>query len=264
MARQTGPLFFTGRVGDLSFYKNGNLYLVRRAAGPSRKMIMTLPQFEHTRHNLSEFGHCSAAGKALRRALCTLGPLPDPQLYRRLTRQLCLIKNQDLLSPRGQRRVTEGLKTRKGKSLLRHFAFYPKRPLRKVLPGAAKIAPDGTIRLGLKGLRFPKGASVIVLRALCLRANPDGSLYTTYRFSEVTLVHGEKQQMARLQPLQPTPVHDNGLYFLQLSCYTDDHQGLQALAGGTYDSLGYISAEPEKRRGKHKAKKTTYLKRPGK
>lgn len=257
MARQTGPLFFTGRVGDLSFYKSGNIYLVRHAAGPSRKMIMSLPQFEHTRNNLSEFGHCSAAGKALRRALCTLGPLPDPQLYRRLTRLLCLIKNQDLLSPRGQRRVAEGLKTRKGKSLLRHFAFYPKRPLRKVLPGAASLAADGSIRLGLKGLRFPKGASVIVLRALCLQPNPDGTRYTTYRFSEVTLVNGEGQQMARLQPLQPTPVHDNCLYFLQLSFYTDDHQGLQTLAGGVYDSLGYIITEAEKGIGKRGAKKRT-------
>lgn len=229
MARQTGPLFFTGRVGDLSFYKSGNHYLVRRAAGPSRKMIMSLPQFEGTRHNLTEFGHCSAAGKALRRALCTLGPLPDPQLYRRLTRQLCLIKNQDPLSLRGQRRVTEGLKTRKGKSLLRHFAFYQKRPLCKVLPRAASLAPDGSIRLGLKGLRFPKGASVIVLRALCLQPNPDGSRYTTYRFSDATLVNGEEQQMARLQPLQPTPADDTCLYFLELSCYTDDQQGLRAL-----------------------------------
>lgn len=255
MARQTGPLFFTGRVGDLSFYKSGNTYLVRRAAGPSRKAIMSLPQFEGTRNNLSEFGHCSAAGKALRRALCTLGPLPDPQLYRRLTRLLCLIKNQDLLSSRGQRRVTEGLKTRKGKSLLRHFAFYPKRPLHKALPGAAKIAPDGTIRLGLKGLRFPKGCSVIVLRALCLRPNPDCTRYTAYRFSEVALVNGEKQQMARLQPLQPTPADDNCLYFLQLSCYTDDHQGLQTLAGGAYDSLGYVIAELEKGIGKRGVKK---------
>src|SRR5262245_53484293 len=49
MAKQMGPLFFTGRIGQMSFYKEGDEYRIRMVGGASRKKVLKHPRFEMTR-----------------------------------------------------------------------------------------------------------------------------------------------------------------------------------------------------------------------
>ncbi|CAN5878274.1 hypothetical protein BH11BAC7_BH11BAC7_28520 [soil metagenome] len=69
MSKQTGLLRMKGRLGGLSFYKSGNVDIVRVANGPSKERIASEPNFARTRENNAEFGGCSTVVKALRHAI---------------------------------------------------------------------------------------------------------------------------------------------------------------------------------------------------
>lgn len=69
MSKQTGLLRMKGTLGGLSFYKRGNVDLVRVANGPSKERIASEPNFARTRENNAEFGGCSTVVKALRHAI---------------------------------------------------------------------------------------------------------------------------------------------------------------------------------------------------
>jgi hypothetical protein len=69
MAKQAGPIFFEGRLGDLSFYKdNEGNYLVRQAGGPSRDKVKHHRSYTNFRKTGSEFGAVSSTCKLIRYA----------------------------------------------------------------------------------------------------------------------------------------------------------------------------------------------------
>ncbi len=71
MARLTGDLGFTGKLGNISAYRSkatGGIVL-RTKGGPSAKQVKKGAAFENTRFNNREFGGASTAAKALRDAL---------------------------------------------------------------------------------------------------------------------------------------------------------------------------------------------------
>jgi hypothetical protein len=82
MAKQAGPIFFEGRLGNLSFYKdcNGN-YLVRGIGGPSKEKVKRDRVYANFRKTGSEFGAVSHTCRLVRRAFrpytrhCTEGTL---------------------------------------------------------------------------------------------------------------------------------------------------------------------------------------------
>src|SRR5687767_352147 len=103
MARQEGPIKLTGRLGDLCFYKCGEDYLVRQKGGPTRKQLKESPKFVRVRENNAEFGNCSMAAKLLRQTVRCYMRTRDSLMYRRLTKIMTQVKNNDLVAPRGKR-----------------------------------------------------------------------------------------------------------------------------------------------------------------
>ncbi|HLN96134.1 MAG TPA: hypothetical protein VK183_10920, partial [Flavobacterium sp.] len=124
MAKQSGIFKIEGKIDELSFYKRGDVYLVRNKGGVSRERLMNDPAFQRTRENISEFGMVASASRILRH-----GGAPvfrrayDPRLHNRLMRLMTLAKNLDTLSRRGSRQVAEGFRTAEGRLLLRGFDF---------------------------------------------------------------------------------------------------------------------------------------------
>ncbi|MBS1600837.1 MAG: hypothetical protein JST75_21635 [Bacteroidetes bacterium] len=51
MAKQIGPIFFTGCVSDLTFYKWGGQYYVRQKSSLSRNRVLHDPTFKKTMEN---------------------------------------------------------------------------------------------------------------------------------------------------------------------------------------------------------------------
>jgi len=236
MARQVGPIKITGTIGDLSFYKSGDDYLVRMKGGPSKKKIMSSPSFVRTRENISEFGACSQAGALLRKGLNGLLPLKDSYVYRRMTQLMGRIKNYDRTSLRGERSVDEGLKQAEAKQLLYDFSFTAN-PLNTVLIKTPLITDKHELLVDTDALVFPNGCDYVVIKAVLL--HPDFKKQTLERFSftEGLVFAGEQGAKLRLKPENPSTNYALNFYFLQLNFFTKDGNPLQH---GALDNLGCI------------------------
>ncbi|RPE08683.1 hypothetical protein EGT74_16735 [Chitinophaga lutea] len=79
MAILTGPLAFTGKIGDISAYqiKGTNKVVIRKKGGVSGKRIKTAPEYERTRQNNSEFKGCTMLTAAIRDAVYPVTHLGD-------------------------------------------------------------------------------------------------------------------------------------------------------------------------------------------
>jgi hypothetical protein len=119
MAKQKGAVKLSGTIGDISFYEANNEFLAKEKGGPTREQVLKGKSFERTRENAGEFGRCSKGGKLIRTALLGAGtPLSDPTAANRLTERLVRVMHSDTVSPRGQRRVQQGMLP-----ILEHFEF---------------------------------------------------------------------------------------------------------------------------------------------
>ena len=59
MARQAGPLFFTGTIDDITFYKMEGQYLARKKSSLNRRQFRTDPRFARSRQSAAAFGEAS-------------------------------------------------------------------------------------------------------------------------------------------------------------------------------------------------------------
>jgi hypothetical protein len=108
MARQTGPLKYSGTIGDIRHFKIKGLKgsFAGLIGGPSAEQIATAPEFARTRENMNEFGGCALAGKAVRVGLASvLSNMSDPQVTGRLTAIMKKINLEDGSEARGQRAI---------------------------------------------------------------------------------------------------------------------------------------------------------------
>ncbi len=59
MARQAGPIFFTGTLDDITFYKMEGLYYARKKSSLDKKRFRTDPRFKRSRASADRFGEAS-------------------------------------------------------------------------------------------------------------------------------------------------------------------------------------------------------------
>jgi hypothetical protein len=106
MARQEGVLQINGKLGNLSFYKSKEGYLIRTKGGVSAQRLRTDPAFERTRENWVEFGQAGGAAKLVRTALrVTLQNSADRRMHNRLSQVFMKVVQADAVHARGQRLV---------------------------------------------------------------------------------------------------------------------------------------------------------------
>ncbi len=109
MARQKGIIKLEGRVGDLSFYKNGSEYYAREKGGVDGDRIKKDPAFARTRENGAEFGRAGKAGKVLRNALkVPISKSADKRVASRLSKKMLEVIHADATNLRGERTVVDG------------------------------------------------------------------------------------------------------------------------------------------------------------
>lgn len=177
MAKQNGILKIEGTLENLTFYKGADGYRVRTKGGVSRNRILNDPTFVRTRENVSEFGECATAGKVLRLATGGLvSKAKDGKLASRLTGVLAKVKNNDLVSARGQRKVGVGIETEEGKLVLKGFDFNVKAPMENVLKtafvfDAATGSLDFTDFNAAEHLKGPNGATHFSMQNAVLDLN---------------------------------------------------------------------------------------------
>lgn len=66
MAKQAGPVFFTGTIDGLIFYElNGEYYVRRLGKYKNKKQMRRSPKYERTMKNADQFGEASALCKQI-------------------------------------------------------------------------------------------------------------------------------------------------------------------------------------------------------
>ncbi len=109
MAKQKGIIKVKGTIGDMTFYRSQDGYIVKEKTSLSANRIAHDPAFQRTRENGSEFGRAGKAGKLLRNALRTqLQNAKDNRVVSRLTKEMMLVIKADATSTRGERNVIDG------------------------------------------------------------------------------------------------------------------------------------------------------------
>jgi len=167
MARQTGIIKLKGKIGDLSFYKTKDGHLAREKGGVDGDRIATDPAFIRTRENGVEFGASAVSGKLTRDSLRPIAlNATDPRVVSRMTQLMTKIKNLDITSARGARKVGVALGTAPGKALLKGFEFNKQALLGSILykPYAVNTTTGVITIPGLVPINdvvFPTGATHI-------------------------------------------------------------------------------------------------------
>jgi hypothetical protein len=108
MAKQTGLLRYSGSMGGVRHFKIKGLQgdYAGLVGGPTAEQIYNDSAFERTRENMSEFGGCASAGKAIRVGLSQIiKQMSDSRLTGRLTALMKQINLEDTANPRGQRSI---------------------------------------------------------------------------------------------------------------------------------------------------------------
>jgi len=109
MARQNGIFKITGTIGDITFYKSKDGYLVREKGTLDARRIANDPAFQRTRENGQEFGRAGKAGKTFRAALRPLlTNVKATTIASRLTQIMMKVIQADAVSERGLRNVIDG------------------------------------------------------------------------------------------------------------------------------------------------------------
>lgn len=109
MAKQTGILPIEGTIGNLTFFKSKDGYLVRSRGGISAEKIATDPAFQRTRENNAEFARAGKAAKLLCTAFrSTITNAKDSRMTSRITTMMLKVVQADETNERGQRNVIDG------------------------------------------------------------------------------------------------------------------------------------------------------------
>jgi hypothetical protein len=130
MAKQTGIIKLTGKLGGNSYYyTKDNGYLVRKITSVDAERIRTDPAFARVRENNTDFGRCAWGVKLLRAAFIPLfAGAADTRMTSRLTQVVMAAMQSDTTNLPGMRRPESG-----DISLLRGFEFNKETSLKRVL-----------------------------------------------------------------------------------------------------------------------------------
>ncbi len=124
MATYKSLIEITGKVGDLVFYTLNGKPVVRRKSGFSKEGFENNPNYKKVKENSTEFGHCSKSGKLLRTTIEKFtGDFEDKYLYQKFAKVMTQIKDFDLQSPKGKRRIEIGLQNAEAMKVLTDFKF---------------------------------------------------------------------------------------------------------------------------------------------
>jgi hypothetical protein len=109
MAKQKGIIKIKGTIGDMTFYKSGDGFIVKQKSEIAKEKILNDPSFLRTRENMSEFGRAGKASKTLRTAIRNLlQNAKDGRVVSRLTKEMMKVIKADAASTRGLRNVIDG------------------------------------------------------------------------------------------------------------------------------------------------------------
>ena len=108
MPKLTGNIQFTGSLDNLSAYRmrGSDQIILRKKGGATKAKIKMHPNFALTRQNNAEFGGCSRAGTAIRRAISPVIQLAETRIVGQLNALTRVILALDPVNARGERSIS--------------------------------------------------------------------------------------------------------------------------------------------------------------
>ncbi|MBT0811573.1 hypothetical protein KIH41_09820 [Litoribacter ruber] len=191
MAKQEGPIFFTGNIGKLNFYKDKDGYQVRDKGGVTAERVSSDPKFARTRENMAEFGAASTNGKYIKQILKKVEHRTKlTNLSTRLQKIMMQMKKDDPIHARGQRVVESGNWDR-----FLDFDLNPHTRLSSILRWPYEISTDtGKLKVSMPQfhpshmLRFPDNATHFRLHLHRLDINLDEENDNDFIMQETPLI----------------------------------------------------------------------------
>ena len=249
MARQNGILKITGKLDDLSFYKSKDGFLVRTKGGISKDRINNDPAFVRTRENGSEFGHAANAGKILRVAVRNmLMNAKDGRVTSRLTQLMGKIKNYDITSVRGERKVAIGLVDDDAKVLLKGFDFN-----NRALIGSVMFAPfaldqatgeiDFASLITANDISYARGATHVSLQSAFLDVDFASGINAIEYSGKTNLPIDSTVTSATLTPAGVPAGTGNKIYLLMLEFFQEINGIQYSLKNGAYNVLAIVGVD---------------------
>lgn len=227
MAKVDGIVEIQGTVKGMTFYRSKDGQLVRAKGGISKNRMKNDPAFQRTRENGVEFGHTAKMSQLIRKSVSSLlAQAKDGRVSSRLAQALSGVKNQDMESGRGDRRVSIGLQSDEGKRLLKGFNFNNRASFDSVFRGEYALdAETGAVTLTdfnpVTHLAVPGGGTHVRLSvAMSVVDFEIGSYQTTYSNPLTLALTG----VTATQTLIPTAVPSNGgvmLYYFLLEFFQE-------------------------------------------
>ena len=109
MAKQKSTVQVQGTIGNLTFFKSADGFMVKAKSEVSREKIFSDPKFERTRENMAEFANAGSSAKIIRLPFTALlQSAADPRMVSRFT-SICLkVIKTDTAAERGTRTVAKG------------------------------------------------------------------------------------------------------------------------------------------------------------
>jgi hypothetical protein len=164
MAKQKSTVEIQGTIGNLTFFKSQDGYMVKAKSSISKSKIMSDPKFKRTRENMAEFGNAGHSAKILRTPFSgMLQQSSDNRMISRLTTLMLRVVQTDTVNKRGSRKAAGG-----DLSLLEDFDFNRKGILSTTLTAPFDITytrSSGNLTVDFpafipdQGIAAPQGAT---------------------------------------------------------------------------------------------------------
>ncbi len=248
MAKNSGIIKIEGTLDELTFYKKDGVNFVRRKASVSKARIQNDPNYARTRENNQEFTHCSQMSKTLRQAIHTLiFSVRDGKQHYRLQQVMSQLKNLDMDSARGMRKVHIGLETPEGKQLLCGFDFNTHAVMDQILAAPYVINTEtGAVSFAniapLQHIHFPAGATHVTFQSAVLALNFDtGASDLVLSGVKSLALEATAANLKLTVDRLPEVEHGRLLYFLLVAFNQELNGEHYPLRNGAYNALRIIA-----------------------
>ncbi|HEX7414678.1 MAG TPA: hypothetical protein VF411_11595 [Bacteroidia bacterium] len=246
MAKQKGIIPIIGTLGELTFVKTKDGYLVKTRTTLTKERIMKDPAFARTRENMTEFSEAAHDGKLLRTALHVyMANAKDGRVTSRLTKLMRAILKLDGGSIRGRRSVGTAIVLPTAMATLQGFNFNIKSVLTQVLLVPYVLTPaTGVITINnlfpTNDIIPPTGATDFTLQAIWGKVDFVNKVYNVQSSPAVHVALTAPAATITLTPTTAPTGTGTNVYLLLIQFYQMVNTVEYVLHSGTFNSLAIV------------------------
>lgn len=246
MAKNQGIVRLRGSIDGVTYSEGVNGRLSRSKSSLNKAKMDANPKYEVLRLIQHELGLFSKFGSLMRSGIKNeLSRVKPYKGVQRLNKILYQIKDEDRVHRMGERTVGEGLKSEKGKSLLKYFDFYGKTTVTALIDKELLLDPDtGVITIEkfdpMEDVIAPKNVTHLQLRSLVIGLDEENGIAEVRRSEEVYMPLETNTADVVLDP-NGLPGVDRHLLFVVQVLFYKEVNGFRELTGTDSAALSIIS-----------------------